>query len=69
VLIRANGTSSFAVSAAHNSGDAVRRLKYIANRAAKNITSLPSQTIVPTDVGLGRLICLEVAEVADILQS
>jgi hypothetical protein len=33
-----------------------RRLKYIANRAAKNITSLPSQTIVPTEVALGRLI-------------
>jgi len=30
------------------------RLKYMANKAAKNITSLPSHTMVPTEVGLGR---------------
>ena len=69
VLVRAKGTSSLLVSAAQSSGDAVRRLKYMAKRAAKNITSLPSHTIVPTEVGLGRLICLELAVVADIVQS
>ena len=37
-------------------GELARRLKYIAKRAAKNITSLPSQTIVPTEVALGRWI-------------
>jgi hypothetical protein len=69
VLVSANGTFSFAVSAAHSSGDAVRREKYIANSAAKNITSLPSQTMVPTEVGLGRLICFELAVVAVITKS
>jgi len=36
--------------------DSALRLKYIAKSAAKNITSLPSQTMVPTAVALGRLI-------------
>jgi hypothetical protein len=69
VLIRAKGTSNFEVSAAQSSGEAVLRLKYIANSAAKNITSLPSQTMVPTEVGLGRLICFELAKVALMVQS
>lgn len=30
-----------------------RCVKYIANRPAKNISSLASQTIVPTDTGFG----------------
>jgi hypothetical protein len=34
------------------------RLKYIANRPAKNMTSLPSQTMVPTEVALGRFITI-----------
>jgi hypothetical protein len=56
VLTRAKGTFKIAVSAAQISGELALRLKYIANRAAKNITSLPSQTIVPTEVALGRWI-------------
>lgn len=56
VLIRANGTFKMAVSWAQISGELARKLKYIAKRPAKNITSLPSQTIVPTEVALGRLI-------------
>lgn len=55
VFRRANGTFSFAVSDAHNSGRAARKVKYIANRAAKNITSLESQTMVPTETRFGRL--------------
>jgi hypothetical protein len=54
VLIRANGTLRIDAPSAHISGALALKLKYIAKRAAKNITSLPSQTIVPTEVGLGR---------------
>jgi hypothetical protein len=57
VFIRANGTFSISVPAAQTSGALALRLKYMAKRAAKNITSLPSQTIVPTEVALGRCIC------------
>jgi hypothetical protein len=64
VLVNANGTLSFSVSASQSIGELARRLKYIANSAAKNITSLPSQTIVPTEVALGRLIVGE-EKVAD----
>ena len=56
VFVRANGTFSFSVSNSQICGEFARRLKYIANKPAKNITSEPSQTIVPTEVGLGRLI-------------
>ena len=38
---------------AHCSGAAARMEKYIANSAAKNISSLESQTIVPTLTMLG----------------
>ena len=43
----------------------------MANRPAKNITSLPSQTIVPTDVELGLLMAMGAtgAEVADMFLS
>ncbi len=71
VLIVANGTFKSCVSASQIAGELARRLKYIANRPAKNITSLPSQTIVPTEVGLGRLITglvLAVATVEDMSQ-
>jgi hypothetical protein len=44
------------VSFAQISGALARRLKYMAKRPAKNITSLASQTMVPTEVALGRLI-------------
>jgi hypothetical protein len=56
VFNRANGMFNFSVSADQSSGEFARRLKYMANNAAKNITSLPSHTIVPTEVALGRCI-------------
>ncbi|GAA4898959.1 hypothetical protein GCM10023223_12200 [Stackebrandtia albiflava] len=40
---------------AHCSGAAARMEKYIANNAAKNISSLDSQTIVPTLTMFGRV--------------
>src|SRR5690606_14917082 len=55
VLIAANVKLSFCVSTAHSSGTAARTVKYIAKSPAKNISSLESQTIVPTDTGFGRL--------------
>jgi hypothetical protein len=54
VLTAANGTLSFAVLIAHRSGLTARIVKYDANRAAKNISSLESQMIVPTETMLGR---------------
>jgi hypothetical protein len=39
---------------AHKSGAPALSEKYIANNPAKNMTSLPSQTIVPTLVVFGR---------------
>jgi hypothetical protein len=56
VFIKAKRTSSLAVSEDQISGELARRLKYMANSAAKNMTSLPSHTIVPTEVELGRWI-------------
>ena len=38
-----------------SSGCAARTVKYIANRPAKNISSLDSQTIVPTLTMFGRV--------------
>ncbi|GAB3436367.1 hypothetical protein GCM10027517_06380 [Phycicoccus ginsengisoli] len=38
----------------HSSGSTERIVKYIANRPAKNISSLASHTIVPTDTMFGR---------------
>src|SRR5690349_18503908 len=55
VLIAANVMLSFGVFSAHASGSAPRRVKYMAKRPAKNMSSLASQTIVPTDTGFGRL--------------
>src|SRR6478609_11399834 len=55
VLAVANGTFSFAVQNAHSSGAADRSVKYIAKRPAKNMSSLASHTIVPTETGFGRL--------------
>src|SRR3954468_2388079 len=54
VLTMANGRLSFSVWMAHSSGTVARSVKYIANRPAKNMSSLASQTIVPTDTGFGR---------------
>ena len=39
---------------AHRSGLTARMVKYDANSAAKNISSLESQMIVPTETMLGR---------------
>ncbi len=57
VLTVANGTFSSAVFSAHSSGLTARIVKYDANRAAKNISSLESQMIVPTLTMLGRSWC------------
>ena len=54
VFTVANGRSSSAVFSAHRSGDTARIVKYDANRAAKNISSLDSQMMVPTLTMLGR---------------
>ena len=55
VLTVANGTLSFAVCSAHSSGETERIVKYIAKSAAKNISSLESHTMVPTETMLGRV--------------
>ena len=57
VLTEANGTLRCAVLWAHRSGLTARIVKYDANRAAKNISSLDSQMIVPTLTMLGRSWC------------
>ncbi|GEN78680.1 hypothetical protein AFE02nite_04140 [Actinotalea fermentans] len=54
VLMAAKVRLSFAVCSAHSSGRAARVVKYIANSPAKNMSSLASQTMVPTDTGFGR---------------
>jgi hypothetical protein len=45
---------SFSVLSAHSSELTARIVKYDANRAAKNISSLESQMMVPTLTMLGR---------------
>src|SRR5450830_856330 len=55
VLMAAKVRLSLGVCAAHSPGTAPRRLKYMANRPAKNMSSLASHTIVPTETGFGRL--------------
>ncbi len=57
MLTAANGTLSFSVFSAHSTGLTERIVKYDANRAAKNISSLDSQMIVPTLTMLGRSAC------------
>src|SRR3954471_3899912 len=57
VFTAANGTLSFSVLCAHSSGLTDRMVKYDANRAAKNISSLDSQMMVPTLTMLGRSWC------------
>jgi hypothetical protein len=54
VLKEANGMFRSSTSFAHNSGLTDLKVKYIANKAAKNISSLASQTMVPIDTMLGR---------------
>ena len=54
VFAVANGTLSSSVSWAHRSGEMLRIVKYAANNAAKNISSLESHTMVPTVTMDGR---------------
>ena len=57
VLKAAKGILSISVDSAQIAGPCTARVvKYIANNAAKNISSLESQTIVPTATALGRVI-------------
>src|SRR5690606_4853813 len=55
VLTRAKGTLSIAVRSSHKSVETARMVKYMAKRPAKNMISLPSHTMVPTMVMLGRV--------------
>src|SRR5690606_23175604 len=55
VFAAAKVTLSFSVWIAHSPGTDARSVKYIAKRPAKNMSSLASHTIVPTDTGFGRL--------------
>src|SRR3954451_7907067 len=57
VLTEANGTLRWVVLCAHKAGLTERIVKYDAKRAAKNISSLESQMIVPTLTMLGRSWC------------
>src|SRR3954454_20237939 len=57
VLTEANGKFSFSVFCAHRTGLTDRIVKYDANSAAKNISSLESQMMVPTLTMLGRSWC------------
>src|SRR5690242_13168058 len=54
VLTAAYGTLWIAVSCFHRAGCTERMVKYIAKRPAKNISSLDSHTIVPTETMFGR---------------
>ncbi|GGR16497.1 hypothetical protein GCM10010282_05980 [Streptomyces roseolus] len=56
VLVAENGKFKASAFSAQNSGPVTdRRVKYIAKRAAKNISSELSQMMVPTLVRFGRL--------------
>jgi len=55
VLTSENVTLSCDCSNAKSSGSTARCVKYIAKRPAKNMSSLDSQTMVPTETALGRL--------------
>ncbi|GAB2985401.1 hypothetical protein GCM10027076_24380 [Nocardioides montaniterrae] len=54
MLTDANGTSRWEVLAAQTGAETARIVKYDAKSAAKNISSLDSQMIVPTATMLGR---------------
>jgi hypothetical protein len=57
VLNAANGIFKSSVDSAHMAGPWTALIvKYIANKAAKNMSSLASHTIVPTATALGRVI-------------
>ena len=55
VLPVAKGTLRRSVRSPHSPGETERIVKYIANRPAKNISSLASHTMVPTATMLGRV--------------
>ena len=55
MLTVAKGTLSRAVFSAHSSGSTERIVKYIAKSPAKNMSSLESHTMVPTETMLGRV--------------
>lgn len=55
VMVRANGTLSLPDSLGQISAETERCVKYIANRPAKNMSSLASHTMVPTDTEFGRI--------------
>ncbi len=55
VTTNAYGTSSSVGAIGQSSGCAARTVKYMANRPAKNISSLDSQMMVPTLTMLGRV--------------
>src|SRR3954453_16665751 len=55
VLTVAKGTFSLAGSWTQSEGCTDRIVKYMANSPAKNMSSLASHTMVPTDVMFGRL--------------
>jgi hypothetical protein len=57
VNVLAYGISRSGVVSAHTSVLIARWVKYIAKSAAKNISSLESHTMVPTETMFGRLIC------------
>ena len=66
MLIAENGMLSMETDSAQILGPWTDRVvKYIAKRAAKNINSLESQTIVPTATILGRLSFAGAATVLD----
>jgi hypothetical protein len=59
--------SKSSTSLAHNSGFNERSVKYIANKAAKNINSLASHTMVPIDTIFGRSAWLGTLMAVDVL--
>jgi hypothetical protein len=67
VLNEAKGRLSSSTSSAQSSGFTERKVKYIANNAAKNINSLDSQTIVPIDTIFGRSAWLGTRTAVDVL--
>jgi hypothetical protein len=54
VFVLEKGMFSSGVDSVQSSGFTDLCVKYIANKAAKNISSLASQTMVPTETKLGR---------------
>src|SRR5450756_1447326 len=55
VLTAAKPRLSFGVWFTHSAGTVALMVKYIANKPAKNISSLASHTMVPTETGFGRV--------------